>query len=246
MKRKSLSEEDVRAAHRLKEIWNSRKSELGLTQDRAAEILGFTTQGAVSHYLNAQTPLNLEAVVKFAGLLKVAPERIRPELAEMFKMVRDLTPDGCGHEDDIQTPAIESEELPIASLTLGISAYRIKRLLSDTGWSQAELGRKIGVSQQAVQLWVTGKVSPKPENLDKLSEVTGLPPYWFMLPPDEGDQVVTPDAMKLGPMQLDLLKTFNAFPEEDQQQMLSEMKERKETMDKTVARWIAAQKGNKA
>ncbi|HGW2956513.1 TPA: helix-turn-helix domain-containing protein [Raoultella ornithinolytica] len=134
----------------------------------------------------------------------------------------------------------------MASLTLGISAYRIKRLLSDTGWSQAELGRKIGVSQQAVQLWVTGKVSPKPENLDKLSEVTGLPPYWFMLPPDEGDQVVTPDAMKLGPMQLDLLKTFNAFPEEDQQQMLYEMKERKETMDKTVARWLAAQKGNKA
>lgn len=58
--------------------------------------------------------------------------------------------------------------------------------------------------------------------------------------------MVTPDAMKLGPMQLDLLKTFNAFPEEDQQQMLSEMKERKETMDKTVARWLAAQKGNKA
>ncbi|CAH3507039.1 hypothetical protein AI2711V1_2406 [Raoultella ornithinolytica] len=47
-------------------------------------------------------------------------------------------------------------------------------------------------------------------------------------------------------MQLDLLKTFNAFPEEDQQQMLSEMKVRKETMDKTVARWLAAQKGNKA
>ncbi len=130
--------------------------------------------------------------------------------------------------------------------TLDISAYRIKRLLSETGWSQAELGKKVGVSQQTVQRWATGKVSPNPDNFDSLSEVTGYAPYWFMLPPDEGDQVVTPDTMKLGPMQLDLLKTFNAFPEEDQQQMLYEMKERKETMDKTVARWIAAQKGNKA
>ncbi|HHS9969150.1 TPA: helix-turn-helix domain-containing protein [Raoultella ornithinolytica] len=127
-----------------------------------------------------------------------------------------------------------------------ISMYRLSRLLKETGWSQAELARRVGVTQQTVQQWVNGKSTPKPTSIDKLVEVTGHPPYWFMLPPDEGDQVVTPDAMKLGPMQLDLLKTFNAFPEEDQQQMLYEMKERKETMDKTVARWIAAQKGNKA
>lgn len=127
-----------------------------------------------------------------------------------------------------------------------ISMYRLSRLLKETGWSQTELARRVGVTQQTVQQWVNGKSTPKPTSIDKLVEVTGHPPYWFMLPPDDGDQVVTPDAMKLGPMQLDLLKTFNAFPEEDQQQMLSEMKERKETMDKTVARWLAAQKGNKA
>ncbi|QHS46274.1 helix-turn-helix domain-containing protein [Klebsiella michiganensis] len=127
-----------------------------------------------------------------------------------------------------------------------ISMYRISKLLKEEGWSQAELARRLGVAQQTVQQWVNGKATPKPASIDKLVEITGRPPYWFMLPPDEGDQVVTPDTMKLGPMQLDLLKTFNAFPEEDQQQMLSEMKERKETMDKTVARWLAAQKGNKA
>lgn len=130
--------------------------------------------------------------------------------------------------------------------TLEITTYRIKLVMKETGLSQAELARRIGVAQQTVQKWAHGISSPTTTNMDKLSDVTGRPPYWFMLPPDEGDQVVTPDAMKLGPMQLDLLKTFNAFPEEDQQQMLSEMKERKETMDKTVARWLAAQKGNKA
>lgn len=130
--------------------------------------------------------------------------------------------------------------------TLEITTYRIKLVMKETGLSQAELARRIGVAQQTVQKWAHGISSPTTTNMDKLSDVTGRPPYWFMLPPDEGDQVVTPDAMKLGPMQLDLLKTFNAFPEEDQQQMLYEMKERKETMDKTVARWLAAQKGNKA
>lgn len=127
-----------------------------------------------------------------------------------------------------------------------ISMYRLSRLLKETGWSQTELARRVGVTQQTVQQWVNGKSTPKPTSIDKLVEVTGHPPYWFMLPPDEGDQVVTPDTMKLGPMQLDLLKTFNAFPEEDQQKMLYEMKEQKESMDKTVARWLAAQKGNKA
>lgn len=84
------------------------------------------------------------------------------------------------------------------------------------------------------------------DNVDKLVEVTGHPAHWFMLPPDEGDQIVTPDSMKIGPIQRDLLLTFNAFPKEDQEQMLREMKDKKETMDKTVARWLEAQKGHRA
>jgi hypothetical protein len=57
--------------------------------------------------------------------------------------------------------------------------------------------------------------------------------------------MVTPDAMKLGPMQLDLLKTFNAFPEEDQQEMLYEMKERKRVWIRPLPGGLQP-KGNKA
>ncbi|MGL9736026.1 MAG: Cro/Cl family transcriptional regulator [Symbiopectobacterium sp.] len=39
-------------------------------------------------------------------------------------------------------------------------------------------------------------------------------------------------------MERELLQTFNVFPKEDKEQMLKKMKEKKETMDKTVARWI--------
>lgn len=129
---------------------------------------------------------------------------------------------------------------------LEVSMYRISRLLSETGWSQAELARRIGVTQQTVQQWVSGRATPKPASLDKLVEVTGHPLYWFMLPPEEGDQVVVPDTIKIGQRQQELLQTFGAFPEQDQELMLQEMKEKKESMERTVARWLAAQKGRRA
>ena len=130
--------------------------------------------------------------------------------------------------------------------TLEITTYRIKLVLEKTGLKQAELARRIGVAQQSVQKWVHGITSPSTANLDKLSEVTGFPPYWFMLPPSEEEQVVVPDTMKIGPRQRELLQTFGAFPEEDQEQMLKDMKDKKESMDSTVARWLAAQKGHRA
>ncbi|EPZ3420554.1 helix-turn-helix domain-containing protein, partial [Shigella sonnei] len=48
------------------------------------------------------------------------------------------------------------------------------------------------------------------------------------------------------PMERDLIHTFRAFPKEDQEHMLQEMKDKKESMDRTVARWLAAQKGRRA
>lgn len=87
MKRK-LTDEDLQAAQRLKSIWNIRGKALGLTQEKAADAMGFNTQGAVSHYLNAHVPLNTDAVIKFASLLQVSPEEIRPDLAPLLNLVR--------------------------------------------------------------------------------------------------------------------------------------------------------------
>lgn len=127
--------------------------------------------------------------------------------------------------------------------TLEITTYRIKLVLEKTGIKQAELARRIGVAQQSVQKWVHGITSPSTANLDKLSEVTGYPPYWFMLPPDEGEQVVTPDTMKIGPVQRELLQTFGAFPDEDQEKILKELKEEKERKEKEAERWFRARGG---
>ncbi|MEJ9962468.1 helix-turn-helix transcriptional regulator [Escherichia albertii] len=166
MKRKPLSEIDLQAAQRLKEIWATKKTQLGLTQERAAEILGFSTQGAVSHYLNGQTPLNLEAVIKFAGLLQVPPESIRPDMADLLRIVR-MYPQEPQQDNVVVLPAEMKQ-------------------------SESEL----------------------PFNIE--------------------------------PIERDLIQTFRAFPKEDKEKMLKEMKEKKESIEETVARWLEAQKGRRA
>ncbi|WP_142794370.1 helix-turn-helix domain-containing protein, partial [Klebsiella pneumoniae] len=88
MRKKTIDAVEREAAKRLREIWNEKKVTLRLTQEKAAEVLGFSTQASVSHYLNGTTPLNTDATLKFASLLGVKPEEIRPDLAEMMNYVR--------------------------------------------------------------------------------------------------------------------------------------------------------------
>lgn len=108
--------------------------------------------------------------------------------------------------------------------TIEISMYRITRLLHETNWSQAELARKLGVSQQTVQQWVSGKSTPKPGNLDKLTEVTGYPPYWFILPPDEEGVDIPMKAMTS--KQKKVLKLLDDLPESDTDQIIRDMEQR--------------------
>jgi len=85
IKRPELTDEEKREAEALKKIWNKKKKELRergikLTQESAAEELGFDTQGAVSQYLNGKIRLNLDAIIKFSKLLGCKPNDIRPSL----------------------------------------------------------------------------------------------------------------------------------------------------------------------
>lgn len=125
---------------------------------------------------------------------------------------------------------------------LDIITYRIKKVLTDEGWSQSELARRIGISQQTVQKWVSGITSPTTSNMDKLSEITGYPIYWFMLPPEGGDQIATPESMKLSAKQQELLRIFSEFPDEEQDSILKELQAEKEKMQEMAERWLNAKK----
>ncbi len=109
-KKIELTQQDTQNAARLKQIWNDNKDRLSLTQEKAADALGYATQGAVSQYLNGRVPLNIEATIRFASLLGVAPEDIRPDLSDLLKFVRSTTP------GEPSAPAAESDyEYPLLS-----------------------------------------------------------------------------------------------------------------------------------
>ena len=78
-KQATVTAADKRAAENLKYIWDSRKSELGLTQEIAGAEMGMN-QSAISQYLNGRIPIGLEALLKWSSLLGCAPEDIRTDV----------------------------------------------------------------------------------------------------------------------------------------------------------------------
>lgn len=82
---KKLTEVEIQDAKRLKTIYEKRKNEAKVTgnkisQESIALECGWT-QGAVGHFLNGRTALNLEAAIKFANALDVAVQDFSPSLA---------------------------------------------------------------------------------------------------------------------------------------------------------------------
>ena len=84
--RRELDRDEIDDAKRLAEVFRQRKAELKaqgirMTQESLAHDCGWRGQSAVSQYVNARIPLNLDALVKLSAALGVAPERISPRLA---------------------------------------------------------------------------------------------------------------------------------------------------------------------
>ncbi|EHE4380860.1 LexA family transcriptional repressor [Salmonella enterica] len=92
-KKSTITEKDIQIAERLRKIWDEKRVRLSLNQEKAADILGFKTQGAVSQLLNAKIPLNTENTLKFSALLEVPAEDINPGLGELLRSIRLHTPD---------------------------------------------------------------------------------------------------------------------------------------------------------
>lgn len=80
--KRALTEIELKECADLKAIFMRVKKATGLTQDVAANAIGFQTQGAVSQYLNGRTALNLPAALRFASLLKCDVADFSPRLAE--------------------------------------------------------------------------------------------------------------------------------------------------------------------
>jgi len=79
--RRELSSDESKDQTKLKNIWDSKHTELHLTQAQIAKDFGFKNQAAISQYLNGRIPLNMETVAKFARALQVKVEEISPRFA---------------------------------------------------------------------------------------------------------------------------------------------------------------------
>jgi hypothetical protein len=75
---RNITQHHRACANRLRSIWKANAKSLGLTQVKAAEVLGFSSQAVISQYLNCHIALNLSAVIGFARLLQVEPSAIDP------------------------------------------------------------------------------------------------------------------------------------------------------------------------
>lgn len=78
-KRRELTDQEKRWADNLKRIWLLKKKSLGLTQEKASELMGFKGQSAFWQYMNARIPLNTDAKIKAAKVLQVSVTDIDPE-----------------------------------------------------------------------------------------------------------------------------------------------------------------------
>ncbi|WP_199016577.1 helix-turn-helix domain-containing protein [Shimwellia pseudoproteus] len=140
MRKKTLDAAEADAAQRLRNIWNEKKITLRLTQDKAADALGFSTQATVSQYLNGNIPLNTEATLKFAALLGVKPEDIRPDLAELMNYVRQTGT----HVQDYSAAGwrlLKPEEAELVTLYERLPASEKERHLSELKEKTLEFDR---------------------------------------------------------------------------------------------------------
>lgn len=86
MKKREISDIEKEECKRLKQIFNDRKKELGLSQEKIASLIG-VTQAAINHYLNGTNALNASIASEFAKILGVPVGRfswrLEKEINEM-------------------------------------------------------------------------------------------------------------------------------------------------------------------
>lgn len=88
MSKKPLPPEKKEECRRLKALFNAKKSELGLTQEKLAHALDIN-QSSVSHYLNGVNPLNASIGAAFAKILGVDVSAFSERLAEEIARIAE-------------------------------------------------------------------------------------------------------------------------------------------------------------
>lgn len=98
--------------------------------------------------------------------------------------------------------------------------YWLDAFMRNGGWTQASLGKALGVAQVTVGAWVNGKNLPDAHNLRKLAELAGEDAIWLFrqvgyLPP-EAESTATHSSPVLSRRAQELVSLFNRLAEPEQ------------------------------
>lgn len=101
-------------AKRLKDIYLAKKREdRSLTQDKIADLCGWSGQSVVSQYLNGKIPLNINALSMFSNILGFSYEDVSPRLARIIKIPVLSDKSSTGLEDLDQAHVLTGKARPL-------------------------------------------------------------------------------------------------------------------------------------
>ena len=84
MPNNNLTTDQIMAAEQLRFIWNAKKKVLQLTQEKLAQLCGWSAQSSFNDYLQARVPLNIEAILRISKVLQIHPTEIMPALVDLL------------------------------------------------------------------------------------------------------------------------------------------------------------------
>ncbi|MCX7206522.1 MAG: helix-turn-helix transcriptional regulator [Proteobacteria bacterium] len=153
--RRTLSDEELAAAARLSDLYESAKHASGLSQMALALACGWSSQGTVHQYIKGKIPLNADAINRFAAFFSVKPAEIYPELAEKLGM--ETKPHAVTIEKGISYPS-EIEKI----LNALVRAHACGVITPEFADAQARMFQALAnmgtTTQRGPQLDADGKV----------------------------------------------------------------------------------------
>lgn len=103
---------------------------------------------------------------------------------------------------------------------------KFKRLVYQGELSQSELSKRLGVSQQAVSMWINGKKFPRTSTVMKIAEIYGVDFSYFFKDEEESNvsSVLDTNGNTIDSA-LDVAKRFSKLSEEQKELVLSLLKQ---------------------
>ncbi len=140
-------------------IIKNRRIELGLTMLDVAKQVG-VSEGTISRWESGNIAnMRRDKIAALAKTLKLSPS-----------VIMGWSNDECKSSDDSLDPAKNNSV-----------GECIKKLRINEGFSQEELGKRLGVQRAAVQKWESGQVqSLKRDIIKKLATIFNVPPALFI------------------------------------------------------------------